>query len=48
MRTKKTAVGSRAVRGIEEVKANNVLPFGQHSVKLTQIIRRIKIQQKNI
>ena len=31
--TKKIYVESCAVRGTEEVKANNVLPFGQHSHK---------------
>ena len=36
MRTKKLFVESSAVRGIDEDKAKNVLPFGQHSHKRTQ------------
>ena len=36
LRTMKLSVGSCAVRGIDEVKAKNVLPFGRHSHKRTQ------------
>ena len=37
MRTKKISVGSPAVRGIDEVKENNVLLFGQHSHKVNVV-----------
>ena len=35
IRTKKWFIESGPVRGIDEVKAKNLLPFGQHSQKRT-------------
>ena len=46
---KQLFAGSGAVHGIDEVKAKNVLPFGQHSHKRTQtrhyIAKSVRILQ---
>ena len=49
MRTIKLSVGSRAVRGINKVKAKNVPPFGQHSdnrMQTTEVRLLYKTQQR--